>query len=95
MERKLRKYLSWRAQLARIESSNKRNDPADTNKDTQRPSAVSPALQKKDQEKEKRATSRRRVRGGAPEAPRSSGLGVTSTPVEEDAVNEATAMAEL
>lgn len=95
MERKLRKYLSWRAQLARIKGSNKQNDPGDTNKDTQRSSAVSLALQKKDQEKAKRAASRRRVRGGAPEAPGSNRSGVTSVPVEDNMVNDVTTIAEL
>ena len=95
MERKLRKYLSWRALLAEMEGSNKQNDRGDTNKDMQRTSAVSLALQKKDQEKAKRAASRRRVRGGAPEAPGSSRSGVTLVAVEEDTVNETTTIAEL
>jgi DNA excision repair protein ERCC-4 len=95
MEQRLRKYLSWRAQLAEIEDSNKRNDRGDTNKDAQRTSAVSLALQKKDQERAKRAASRRRARGGAPDASVSTRSGVTSVTVEEDVVNEATTIAEL
>ena len=96
MERKLRRYLSWRAKLADIEGTSKQNDRTDTNKDTQGTSAISPALLKKDQEKAKRAASRRRVRGGAPDIPGSNRTGATSTVImEEDAVNEVANIAEL
>ena len=96
MERKLRKYLSWRAKLAELEGSNKQNYRADARKDTQGTSAISAALLRKDQEKEKRAANRRRVRGGAPDAPGSSRTGVASpVTVEEDGVNEVTSIAEL
>ena len=96
MERKLRRYLSWRAKLAEIEGSNKQNDRADISKDQQGTSTISAALLKKDQEKAKRAANRRRVREGAPDAPGSSRTGVTSViTTEGDAVNEVTSIAEL
>jgi DNA excision repair protein ERCC-4 len=96
MEQKLRRYLSWRAKLAEIEGPSKRNDRTNTSKDTQGTSVISAALLKKDQEKAKRAASRRRVRGGAPDAPGSSKTDVTSAvTVEEDVVNEVTSIAEL
>ena len=96
MERKLRGYLSWRARLAETHGSNKQNCRTDTNKDTQGTTTVSAALLKKDQERAKRAASRRRVRGGAPDASVSNRTG--STPVitvEEDEANEDTSIVEL
>jgi len=96
MERKLRGYLSWRARLTEIQGSNKQNHRTDTSKETQGTTTISAALLKKDQEKAKRAASRRRVRGGAPDASVSNRT--SSTPVitvEEDAVNEDTSIAEL
>ncbi|KAF9652763.1 hypothetical protein BDM02DRAFT_3088779 [Thelephora ganbajun] len=85
MERKLRGYLSWRAKLAEIQGSNKQNDRADTNRHAQGTTAISAALLKKDQEKAKRAASRRRVRGGAPDASGPTRAGATSaTAVEEE-----------
>jgi DNA excision repair protein ERCC-4 len=96
MERKLRGYLSWRAKLAEVQGPNNQNDRTDTSKDTQGATAISAALLKKDQEKAKRAASRRRVRGGAPDTPGSSRTGATpATTVEDDAVNEVTSIAEL
>ena len=96
MERKLRRYLSWRAKLAELEGSNKQNNRADTRKDTQGTSAISAVLLKKDQQKAKRAASRRRVRGGAPDAPGSGKADVApAATVEEDGVNEVTSIAEL
>ena len=96
MEQKLRRYLSWRAKLAEIEGSNKQNNRANTNKDTQGTSTISAALLKKDQEKAKRAASRRRVRGGAPDAPGPSRTDATHVViVEENEVNEVTSIAEL
>jgi len=96
MERKLRRYLSWRAKLAEIEGINKQNDRTDTKKGTPGVSAVSPALLKKDQEKAKRAASRRRVRGGAPDISGSNRTVVTSTATaEEDVSNEVASIAEL
>lgn len=95
MERKLREYLSWRAKLAEIQSSDKQNNRPEI-KDTRGTTTISAALMKKDQEKEKRAANRRRVRGGAPDVPRSTSAGGTSaTGVEEDAVDEITNIAEL
>lgn len=96
MERKLRGYLSWRAKLAEVQASNKKNDHTDTNKGVQGKTAISAALLKKDQEKAKRAANRRRVRGGAPDSPGSNRTGVTSaTTVEEDVMNEVSSIAEL
>jgi len=96
MERKFRGYLSWRANLAEVQGSNKQNDRTDTSKDAQGTTAISAALLKKDQEKANRAASRRRVRGGAPDIPGSSRTGTTpATTVEEDVVNEVTSIAEL
>lgn len=95
MERKLRGYLSWRAKLADIQGSNKRNDRPE-NKGAQATTPISAALMKKDQEKAKRAANRRRVRGGAPDASRSTRTDATSViTVEEDAVSEITSIAEL
>jgi DNA excision repair protein ERCC-4 len=96
MERKLRRYLSWRAKLGETQCSNKQDGRTGTNKDAQGTSAISAALLKKDQEKAKRAASRRRVRGGAPDGSGSSRTGGTSgTAPEEDVVNEVTSIAEL
>lgn len=96
MERKLRRYLSWRAKLAEIECSNKQNSRADTSKDMRETSTISAALLKKDQEKARRAANRRRVRGGAPDAPEPNRAGVISTvTVDEGAANEVTSIAEL
>ena len=96
MERKLRKYLSWRARLAETEGPGKQNDPTGTNKGAQGTTAISAALLKKDQEKAKRVASRRRVRGGAPDVPGPSRTSLTPTVTAEgDAVNEVTSIAEL
>ena len=96
MERKLRGYLSWRAKLTETQGSNKKKSRTDTSKDTQGTTSISAALLKKDQEKAKRAASRRRVRGGAPDAPVSNRTGATSVIiVEEDEVNEDARIAEL
>ena len=96
MERKLRRYLSWRAKLAEIECSNKQNSRAVTSKDMRETSTISAALLKKDQEKARRAANRRRVRGGAPDAPEPNRAGVISTvTVDEGAANEVTSIAEL
>lgn len=96
MERKLRRYLSWRAKLAEIQGSNKQSDRPNTNKDAQGTTAISAALMKKDQEKAKRAANRRRVRGGASDASGSTRTGAASpAAVEEDVVNEVTNIAEL
>jgi len=95
MERKLRGYLSWRAKLTEIQGVNKQNSRADTSKDTQGTTTISAALLKKDQEKAKRAASRRRVRGGAPDPPVSNRTGSAPVITVEDAVNEDTNIAEL
>jgi len=96
MERKLRGYLSWRAKLAEIEDSNKQNDRTDANKDAPGTATISAALLKKDQEKAKRAASRRRVRGGVPDASGSGRTDATSVVTTEgDAMNEVTSIAEL
>lgn len=96
MERKLRKYLLWRAKLAEIQGSNGQSDRPDTSKNPQGKTAISAALSKKDQEKAKRAANRRRVRGGAPDASAPTRKGATSGPAaEEDMVNEVTSIAEL
>jgi len=95
MERKLRGYLSWRAKLTEIQGT-KQNCRTVTSKDTQGTTTISAALQKKDQEKAKRAASRRRVRGGAPDVSVSNRTGaVPVITVEEDTVNEDTSIAEL
>ena len=96
MERKLRKYLSWRARLAEIQGPNRKNDRPDTTKDTRGTTAVSAALIKKDQEKARRTANRRRVRGGAPDVSGLQKTGVMSTiSTEEDVANEVTRIAEL
>jgi DNA excision repair protein ERCC-4 len=96
MERKLRRYLSWRAKLAEIQSPNKKNDRSVTSNDARGTTSVSAALLKKDQEKAKRAANRRRIRGGAPDVSGPTRAGATSTTaVEEDVVNEVTSIADL
>ena len=96
MERKLRGYLSWRARLAEIQGFGKQTGRTGTSKDAQGTTTISAALLKKDQEKAKRAASRRRVRGGAPNAIGPDRTGETpATTVEEGGVNEDISIAEL
>lgn len=96
MERRLRGYLSWKAKLAEIQGSSKQNDRMGTRKDAQGTTAISAALLKKDRERAKRAASRRRVRGGAPDASGSNRTDPAPAPTAEgDAVNEVTSIAEL
>lgn len=94
MERKLRGYLSWRAKLAEIQGPNKQDDPQNTSKGPQGTTALSVALLKKDQERAKRAASRRRMRGGAPDVSASTRTGAISADSAEG-VNEVTSITEL
>lgn len=98
MERRLRGYLSWSAKLSEIQGSNKQNDRSGRSgiKGTQGATTISAALLKKDQEKAKRAASRRRVRGGAPDVSGSTRTSATSAiAVGGDTVDEITSIAEL
>jgi DNA excision repair protein ERCC-4 len=69
LEKKLRRYLYWKARLSARSAESQ--PPSANNNNRQSPPGddeISPALRKKDRDKAERAASRRRVRGGAPSA---------------------------
>ena len=67
MEDKLRLYLWWKGKLSERKAEGKGPIALPKGKDNA-PDEISEALKRKDREKQERAASRRRVRGGAPAA---------------------------
>ena len=79
MEDKLKLYLWWKGKLSERKADGK--GPIALPKGRQDDIPVSEALKKKDEERAKRAASRRRVRGGAPtNAAGGSGTGRDTAP---------------
>ena len=67
MEDKLRLYLWWKGKLSERKAEGRGPIALPKGKDNA-PDEISEALKRKDREKQERAASRRRVRGGAPAA---------------------------
>lgn len=65
LEKKLRRYLYWKARLS-ARSAESQPPSANRRQSPPRNDEISPALRKKDRDNAERAASRRRVRGGAP-----------------------------
>lgn len=103
MEKKLRRYLWWKAKLDEYKGNTKKSGNTDfrLNKKAKKvDDDLSEAMKKKDKERIERAASRRRVRGAAPASVASSSRAGTEVPavvepIDVDMHEEAETIAEL